>query len=134
MDSEPKKPEVDIDESCESESEEEEWIDILANTIIDSKNCETREKNIIKFLSNWLDTTISNKKHKKDVWKLEKALGILREHAETMKDLMSKAKEFEEMEIEEEAYAGYIMSRGDIYLSDDDDDFSGPEESCGGKA
>jgi hypothetical protein len=44
MDSEPKKPEIDIDESSDSESEEEEWIDMLANTIIDSKNCETREK------------------------------------------------------------------------------------------
>jgi hypothetical protein len=138
MDSEPKKPEIDSDESSDSESEEEGWIDMLANTIIDSKNCETREKNILKFLSNWLDTTISNKKHKKDVWKLEKTLDILREHSETMRDLMSKAKEFEEMEIEEvtdreEAYAEYIMNRGDIYLSDDDD-FSGPEESCGGKA
>jgi Neuraminidase (sialidase) len=55
------------------------------------------------------------------VWKLEKALDILREHKETMRDLMSKAKEFEEMEIEEEevtdreeAYAEYIMSRGDM--------------------
>jgi hypothetical protein len=71
------------------------------------------------------------------VWKLEKALVILREHVETMKDLMSKAKEFEEMEIEEvtdreEAYAEYIMNRGDIYFSDDDD-FSGSEEIYGGK-
>jgi hypothetical protein len=119
MDSEPKKPQ--LDESSDSESEEEGWIDMLANTIIDNKNCETREKNILKFLSNWLDTTISNKKHKKDVWKLEKALDILREHTKTMRDMMSKAKEFEEMEIEEEevtdreeAYAEYIMNRGDI--------------------
>jgi hypothetical protein len=135
MDSEPKKQQ--LDDSSDSESEEE-WIDMLADTIIDNKNWETKEKSILEFLLYWLDVTICNKKHKKDVWKLEKAMSILKEHEKRMNEVMSKGKEFEEMEIErdmdEEANYEYIMRRGDVYISDVDDDDSGPEESCGGKA
>jgi hypothetical protein len=55
-----------------------------------------------------------------------------------MNEVMGKAKEFEEMEIErvtnDEPNYEYIMRWDDVYWSDVDDDDSGPEESCGGKA
>jgi hypothetical protein len=37
------------------------------------------------------------------------------------------------IESDEEANYEYIMKRGDVYISDVDDDDSGLEESCGGK-
>jgi hypothetical protein len=129
MDSEPKKQQ--LDDSSDSESEEE-WIDMLADTIIDNKNWETREESILRFLLYWLDVTISNKKEKKDVWKLEKAMSILKEHEKRMNEVMSKGKEFEEMEIERDT----DEEANDEYISDGNDEVyeSGPEESSGGKA
>jgi hypothetical protein len=46
MDSDPKK--LQFDESSDFEIEEEKWIDLLASIIINSKDCERREKNLLK--------------------------------------------------------------------------------------
>jgi hypothetical protein len=140
MDSDPKVPKNNIDESSDSESEEEGWIDMLADTIIDNKNWETREEEILKFLLYWLDVTISNKKGKKDVRKLKNALHELKDHVEIMRNKMGKAKEMDEMEVEkisdraEAEYIEFINKRGDVYISEEDDDFSDSEEKCGGKS
>jgi hypothetical protein len=66
MDSEPTKPQIneeaENDESSESESEEEEkkWVYILVERIIESKNYENREKEIMEFLQDWIYSRIYN--------------------------------------------------------------------------
>jgi hypothetical protein len=120
MDSEPKKPEVNRNESNKTESEEEDrWIDELAKKIIGYDSCQIREKEILKFLMNWLHVTIVNKEGKRNVSKLLEAISTLRYHYEAMKKLMMKAELFDE---DSKVYANYLMSRGNIEVSIDSDD------------
>jgi hypothetical protein len=115
MDSEPKKPQ--FDEHSGSEIEEEKWIDLLASVIIQFKDCERREKNLLKFLLLWLEETISNKKEKEDVGKFEEALEILKDHVELISNKMNEAKNFEKM----------TMGRYVFHRHDKDDDSSDSE-------
>jgi hypothetical protein len=93
---------------------EERWIDILAKRIVESKDHRSREEEILNFLAEWLHTTICNmeyssrrkrRKARKNVEErcenLVEALNILEEHYKTMKDVMSKAAEYEELEMKE---------------------------------
>jgi hypothetical protein len=98
---------------------EERWIDILAKRIVESKDHRSREEEILNFLVEWLHTTICNmeyssrrkrRKARKNVEErcenLVEALNILEEHYKTMKYVMSKAAEYEELEMEEEVSVG----------------------------
>jgi hypothetical protein len=105
------------DESSESESEqdsdedkEEGWIDTLVETIIEPKDYQNREERIINFLKEYLFVRIYNmvssfekrkarKNEKKKYERLKEALEILDEHYETMKYIVNKGVEYEEMEI-----------------------------------
>jgi hypothetical protein len=91
---------------------------LLANAIIYSKDCERREKNLLKFLLLWLEKTISNKKEKEDVRKFEEALGILKDHVELISNKMNEAKYFEKMTM-----GGYVF-----HSDDEDSDLSDSEK------
>jgi hypothetical protein len=144
MDSEPKKPqldeeaelreieEVESNESSESESEDEEnrWVDILVEKIIEPKDHKNREEEIMDFLVSWIDCRIYNmeisfgergarKDEKKKYERAKEALEILKEHYKMMKHVMYKAAEYEEMEMEE---ASVGDDEYEEYNSDDDDD------------
>jgi hypothetical protein len=122
------------DESSESESEDEEKrrVDILAKIIIESKNHQNREEEIMDFLVEWLYTRIYNmeisfgrrearKDEKKKYERAKEALEILDEHYEMMMHVMDKAAEYEEMEMEmEEASVG--DDENEEYNSDDEHD------------
>jgi RNA processing factor Prp31 len=121
------------DESSESESEqdsdedkEEGWIDTLVETIIEPKDYRNREERIINFLRECLFARIYNvetsfekrkvrKNEKKKYERLKKAFEILDDYDETMKYIVSKGTEYEEMEME-------ITNVGDGEYEEDNDE------------
>jgi hypothetical protein len=84
---------------------------MLVETIIEPKDYRKREEKIINCLKEWLYVRIYNmessfekrkvrKNEKKKYERLKEALEILDEHYETMKYIVSKGAEYEEMEME----------------------------------
>jgi hypothetical protein len=115
MDSEPKKPEVN-----KNESGEERWIDKMAKRIMAYDSCQIREKQILKFLIDWLHVTILNEEGKRNVSKLLEALDTLYYHYDAMKIIMLKAENYDEDCMVNEKYG--ISRRKYIVLSEDSDD------------
>jgi hypothetical protein len=114
---------------------EERLIDILAKRIVESKDHRSREEEILNFLAEWLHTTICNmeyssrrkrrkarKNEEERCENLVEALNILEEHYKTMKYVMSKAAEYEEMEMKEEMSVGEDEYEEYNAEHDDDDD------------
>jgi hypothetical protein len=97
MNSESKKT-LEFDESnSDSEIKEEKWLDLLVNVIICYPSSEHREKKLLKFLIFWIEDTISCKKGKEDVGKFEKALELLKDHAEIIMNRIHEAKIYERL-------------------------------------
>jgi hypothetical protein len=125
------------DESNDSESErdrdedkeEEGWIDTLVEAIMEPKDYRKREEKIMDFLKEYLFVRIHNmeysfekrkaRKKEKKYERLKKALEILEEHHETMKYIVNKAAEYEEMEI---SYGEDVEENEDDGSDEDDDD------------
>jgi hypothetical protein len=137
---------LESEQDSDEDKEEEGWIDTLVETIIEPKDYRKREENIINFLREYLFVRIYNmessfekrkvrKNEKKKYERLKEALEILDEHYETMKYIVNKAAEYEEMEIT----SGEDVEYDDDNVDDDDmeDDFMSIGEirkSGGGKA
>jgi hypothetical protein len=145
------------DENSESESEqdsdedkeEEGWIDRLVETIIELKDYRKREEKIINFLREYLFVRIYNmessfekrkarKNEKKKYERLKEALEILDEHYETMKYIVNKGVEYEELEMEITSVGDDEYEEDNVDDEDDDMevDFMSIEvrKSGGGKA
>jgi hypothetical protein len=121
MDSEPKKPQLN-----KKESGEESWIDKLAKRILAYDSTQIREKQILKFLIDWLHVTILNEKGKRDVSKLLQALSNLDYHYKAMKIIMLKAENYDEDCMVDEKYG--INRRKINAPSEDSDDNNDDDE------
>jgi hypothetical protein len=95
MDSEPKKQQVN-----KNESGEESWEDKFAKKILAYDCTPTREMVILKFLMEWLRAKIVNERGKRNVSELVEAVEMLDHHYRAMKLMMLKAEKYDDYMVE----------------------------------